>query len=101
LLKNEKEFTSGGITPASSISSRSQKVLEDNQQLMYTIGFRGTPGIVVREGDGLIKKFNGMPRPEQMAAVVGSRDGGSQGQHSRRLRWKPLRSAGMPAPSGS
>ena len=71
LLENEKNFARGGIKPVSSISSRSQKVLDDNQQLMYTTGFRGTPGIVVREGDGLIKKFNGMPRPDQMAEVMG------------------------------
>lgn len=73
LLENEKNFARGGIKPASSISSRAQRILDENQQLMQTTGFRGTPGIVVRESDGLIRKFNGMPRPEQMAEVMGPR----------------------------
>src|SRR5690606_2270384 len=71
LLENEKNFARGGIKPASSISSRAQRILDENQQLMQTTGFRCTPGIVVREGDGLSRKFTGMPRPDQMAEVMG------------------------------
>lgn len=71
LLENEQNFAKGGIAPAGSISSKAQRVLDENQQLMHATGFRGTPGIVVRESDGLIRKFNGMPRPGQMAEVMG------------------------------
>lgn len=73
LLENERNFARGGIKPASSISSKSQRILDENQQLMHATGFRGTPGIVVRESDGLIRKFNGMPQPGQMPEVMGSR----------------------------
>lgn len=71
LLENEKNFARGGITPAARISGRAQAILDANERLMQTTGFRGTPGIIVRDGDGLIRKFNGMPRPEQMAEVMG------------------------------
>ncbi|WP_445012294.1 hypothetical protein [Achromobacter xylosoxidans] len=40
---------------------------------MISAGFRGTPGIVVREGDGSVKKFNGMPQGVQLAEVLGPR----------------------------
>ena len=43
------------------------------QELMISAGFRGTPGIVVREGDGSVKKFNGMPQGVQLAEVLGPR----------------------------
>ena len=47
--------------------------LEDNHQLMMMLGFRGTPGIVVKDGEGLISKHNGMPRPEALADIMGPR----------------------------
>jgi thiol:disulfide interchange protein DsbG len=41
--------------------------------LMLSSGFRGTPGIVVRESDGSVKKFRGMPQGAQLAEVLGPR----------------------------
>lgn len=73
LLENERRFDQGGITPLNSIPADVQKILDENQMLMYATGFRGTPGIVVRESDGLIKKFNGMPQPGQLVEVLGER----------------------------
>lgn len=73
LLENERNFAQGGITPAKSISDDMQKILDDNQALMHANGFRGTPGIIVRESDGLIRKFNGMPQPGQLVEVLGER----------------------------
>ena len=73
LVENEQNFAQGGITPAKSVSNNAQKVLDDNQMLMHANGFRGTPGIIVRDSDGLIKKFNGMPQPGQLVEVLGER----------------------------
>ncbi|MBN5086513.1 thiol:disulfide interchange protein DsbG [Stenotrophomonas maltophilia] len=71
--ENENKFDRGGITPAKSIPADVRKALDENQMLMTALGFRGTPGIVVRDEDGALKKYNGMPRPEKLPEVLGSR----------------------------
>ncbi|HWK69500.1 MAG TPA: thiol:disulfide interchange protein DsbG [Burkholderiaceae bacterium] len=73
LLENEIKFDHGGITPAKSVPTDVRKVLEDNQMLMLSMGFRGTPGIVVRDDDGLIQKYSGMPQAGALAEVLGPR----------------------------
>ncbi|MFT3803627.1 MAG: thiol:disulfide interchange protein DsbG [Burkholderiaceae bacterium] len=73
LAENENKFDRGGITPAPSIPADVSQALDDNQRLMLSMGFRGTPGIVVRDGDGLLKKYNGMPQPAAMNDVLGPR----------------------------
>lgn len=74
LLENEKNFAQGGITPAKGVSNRVQKILDENQMLMQVNGFRGTPGIIVQQSDGLISKFNGMPQAGQLVEVLGPRE---------------------------
>ena len=73
LLENEKKYDQGGIPPVRSIPANARKTIDDNQMLMMTMGFRGTPGIVVRDGDGLLKKVNGMPQQAALAEVLGPR----------------------------
>ncbi|WP_313388623.1 thiol:disulfide interchange protein DsbG [Achromobacter aegrifaciens] len=73
LIENEHKFDQGGIKPADSIPDAVLQTLEDNHMLMLSSGFRGTPGIVVRESDGSVKKFRGMPQGAQLAEVLGPR----------------------------
>ncbi|WP_153675394.1 thiol:disulfide interchange protein DsbG [Stenotrophomonas maltophilia] len=73
LLENEHKFERGGITPAKSIPADVSKTLEDHQMLMLTLGFRGTPGIVIRDGQGVLKKYNGMPQQGALSEVLGPR----------------------------
>jgi len=73
LLENERKYAQGGITPAKSVPANVRKTLDDNQMLMLSMGFRGTPGIVVRGSDGVLKKYNGMPQGPQLAEVLGPR----------------------------
>ena len=73
LAENERQFAQGGITPADNVSADVQKILADNQALMRINGFRGTPGIVVKESDGSIRKFHGMPQGEQLTEALGPR----------------------------
>lgn len=73
LRENEINYDRGGIKPAQQISEEVAKTLEDNQFLMVSLGFRGTPGIVVRNDDGLIQKYNGMPREDALIEVLGAR----------------------------
>lgn len=71
--ENERNFDRGGIKPAKNVPDDALKILDEHQMLMFSMGFRGTPGIVVRERDGQVKKFNGMPQAEQLAEVLGPR----------------------------
>ncbi|KMJ90608.1 thiol:disulfide interchange protein DsbG [Achromobacter xylosoxidans] len=73
LIENEHKFDKGGITPAKSVPDNIGKILDDNQALMVSLGFRGTPGIVVRDDSGALKKYNGMPQAGKLAEVFGPR----------------------------
>lgn len=73
LLENERKYAQGGITPAKSVPANIRTILDDNQMLMLSMGFRGTPGIVVRGHDGVLKKYNGMPQGPQLTEVLGPR----------------------------
>lgn len=73
LLENERKYAQGGITPAKSVPANIRTTLDDNQMLMLSMGFRGTPGIIVRGPDGVLKKYNGMPQGPQLAEVLGPR----------------------------
>lgn len=71
LLTNERMYEQGGIAPAKTVPAEVRKVLEENQMLMLTMGFGGTPGIVVRDEHGGVKKYNGMPQRDALAEVLG------------------------------
>lgn len=73
LAENEHKFDQGGIKPVDIVSDDILQILEDNHMLMGSAGFRGTPGIVVREEDGSIRKFSGMPAAAQLADLLGPR----------------------------
>lgn len=71
LLQNERQFASGGISPAPDVSPDIARTLDAHRQLLAELGFRGTPGIVYRDDAGMIQRVNGMPRPDAMATVMG------------------------------
>ncbi len=73
LRENEVTYDKGGITPAETVSEDVAETLQDNQLLMMSLGFRGTPGIIVQGSDGLIQKYNGMPQGDALADVLGPR----------------------------
>ena len=73
LLENERNFGQGGIAPSAIVPANLSRVLDDHRRLMLSAGFQGTPGIVVRDGDSSIKKFNGMPQPGELIEVLGPR----------------------------
>lgn len=73
LRENEVKYDQGGITPAKTISEEVSSTLEDNRLLMLSLGFRGTPGIVFRDEEGVLQKYNGMPQQGALAEVLGPR----------------------------
>ncbi|NII55800.1 thiol:disulfide interchange protein DsbG [Luteibacter sp. SG786] len=73
LTRNETTFSQGGIDPVETIPPRIQEQLERNQALMQSLGFRGTPGIVIADADGKPVKANGLPRDGKLEALFGPR----------------------------
>lgn len=73
LLENEHKFNQGGITPAKSVPDGIARKLDDNQALMVSLGFRGTPGIVARDETGALKKYNGLPQAGELDKLFGPR----------------------------
>jgi thiol:disulfide interchange protein DsbG len=71
LHENETRFAQGGIQPASSVPADIAKLLDEHQDLMRSLGFKGTPGIVVQNQDGSLRKFGGMPSAAALADVLG------------------------------
>lgn len=73
LTRNETTFSQGGIAPVETIAPRIQEQLERNQALMQSLGFRGTPGIVIVGTDGKPLKANGLPRDGKLETLFGPR----------------------------
>lgn len=73
LRENERNFARGGIAPKRNISSGTRATLEEHRMLMITLGFRGTPGIVALDDDGLLQTLNGLPGPGALEALFGPR----------------------------
>lgn len=73
LRENEEKFDQGGITPAKNVPDDVRATLRDNQLLMLSMGFAGTPGIVARDSDGLVQKYRGMPQQDALVEIMGPR----------------------------
>lgn len=71
LTKNESDFAAGGIAPAATVSDTVQETLAENQMLMMSLGFRGTPGIVTKDQAGSLQKLGGLPQPEALLELFG------------------------------
>lgn len=72
LMEHEKKSAQGGIAPAFSVSPDVRKALEAHRKLMMSLGFRGTPGIVVIDSQGGTKSYGGMPRDAALPEVFGA-----------------------------
>lgn len=62
-----------GLLQPRAVPADANQILDDNLALMMNTGFRGTPGIVVRGPNGVLKKYNGMPQGAQLNEVLGPR----------------------------
>jgi len=73
LESNERTFANGGIKPATSVSGEVRKKLEANEQLMTSLGFQGTPGILFRDDKGMVQTRAGLPTGDDLSIVLGPR----------------------------
>ena len=71
--RNERDFDKGGIAPLKTIPEATQHTLSADLQLMDSIGFRGTPGLMWRGADGRLKTQGGFPQGDRLAEVLGPR----------------------------
>jgi thiol:disulfide interchange protein DsbG len=70
LAKNEKDFTHGGVAPASSITDASRETLSLNASLMEALGIPATPGIVYEDAKGDAHVFYGVPTADELQQIL-------------------------------
>jgi thiol:disulfide interchange protein DsbG len=73
LAKNERTFASGGIEPAAVVPAAVREKLAANRKLMLKLGFRGTPGIVFRDKEGMVQRRTGLPPGADLPTILGPR----------------------------
>jgi thiol:disulfide interchange protein DsbG len=71
LARNEHAFASGGIEGNPTVPADIRRKLDANQLLMLELGFQGTPGIIFRDGDGVVQRRSGMPTTADLPVVLG------------------------------
>jgi len=71
--RNERDFDKGGIAPLKTIPEATRQLLAADLQLMDSLGFRGTPGILWHGPDGRLKTLGGFPQGDRLAEVLGPR----------------------------
>lgn len=73
LARNERAYANGGITGMPTVPSGVRTQLDANERLMLELGFQGTPGILFRDGDGVVQRRSGMPAADDLPVVLGPR----------------------------
>jgi thiol:disulfide interchange protein DsbG len=73
LVRNERAYTTGGITGLPVVPANVTTQLDANVKLMLELGFQGTPGILFRDADGHIQRRSGMPPANDLPTVLGPR----------------------------
>jgi thiol:disulfide interchange protein DsbG len=72
LLRNQNRFDEGGIAVDEEKVSAARERVQQNNRLMREMGLRATPVIYYRNEDGDVARRQGMPRPSQLPAIMGS-----------------------------
>lgn len=61
----------GSIAPLEKISPEMQATLQKHEELMYSVQFQGTPGLIFKDKNSQWQGVSGMPPAEQLAAALG------------------------------
>ena len=73
LTRNERDHASGGIEPVSTIEPAVGNKLMSNEATMRELGTFATPTIYYRDAQGMVRKAEGAPGPQQLAEILGPR----------------------------
>lgn len=73
LARNERAYSTGGITGAPTVPAGVRSRLDANERLMLELGFQGTPGILFRDAAGVVQRRSGLPPAEDLPVVLGPR----------------------------
>lgn len=49
-----------------------RKQLDDNERLMYELGFQGTPALLFRDDAGVVQRRSGVPSATDLPVVLGT-----------------------------
>ncbi|WP_404365078.1 thiol:disulfide interchange protein DsbG [Marinobacter sp.] len=72
LHDNQRNHESGGIAVDREVVSANHKRVTANNSLMSNLGLSATPATFYKADDGTIAIKQGLPRPEELAAMMGS-----------------------------
>lgn len=71
LASHEANFDNGGVSPAERLPAEAQAQVQANNELMSRLGIRGTPSVFYKDDEGAVRLVRGLPRGEQLDAVMG------------------------------
>jgi len=72
LHENQRNYENGGISVDRKIVSANHKRVSANNSLMSSLGLDATPSTYYKSDDGTIGVKQGVPRPEELPAMMGS-----------------------------
>jgi len=73
LDKHERTFAGGGVAPKSASRAGTNEAISTNEGLMAALHIYATPGLAYLDEHNEMKVFAGMPNPEQLQMILGSR----------------------------
>jgi len=66
LREHEENYDNGGAAPLESIPADIERALQENRQLMASVGSQATPTILFKDRNGEVRRLMGLPRTDEM-----------------------------------
>ncbi|WP_164725454.1 thiol:disulfide interchange protein DsbG [Burkholderia cenocepacia] len=70
----EREFStkdeSGAIVPKNNLKKETEIKISSNEKLFYDLGFKGTPALIYRAGNGDLRYLQGLPKSSQLSEIT-------------------------------
>lgn len=74
LTRQQQQFLSGSVAPATRISAAAQKQLRQNESLLQELGFSWVPAIIGRDQQQRAQCWPGLPAPGDLKYIMGPID---------------------------
>ncbi len=72
IARHNAAFTSGGIKVDERAVDKASNKVAANNELMQSLGLRATPSTFYKDADGKVAMKQGLPRPAEVIAIMGS-----------------------------